>query len=383
MRALPLLTALPDPPPMPAPRHALAAFVTDQWQRRGWFAWLMLPFSLLFGLIARVRRYGYLHGWFRSTRLPMPVVVVGNVTVGGTGKTPAVIALAQALVEAGLRPGVVSRGYGVRLAHPRRVKPASCAADVGDEPLLIARATEVPVWVFPDRALCAQTMLVSHPGVNVLLLDDGLQHYKLQRDFEIVMFDGRMGGNGLLLPAGPLREPLSRPRDATLINDPHFRATPDKPDVYGMRLELDVAWQLSDPTMTRPVSAFAGQRVFAAAGIGNPERFFASLRQAGLKPATLPLPDHYDFAEDPFAAHPAAIDAEVILITEKDAVKCERSEYHDDPRIWVVATTPVIDAGLIDKIRRAVTARAPAVATPVTTGVAGPDKEHQDGQPAA
>ncbi|NYH98001.1 tetraacyldisaccharide 4'-kinase [Cupriavidus plantarum] len=368
---------------MPAPRHALAAFVTDQWQRRGWFAWLMLPFSLLFGLIARVRRYGYLHGWFRSTRLPMPVVVVGNVTVGGTGKTPAVIALAQALVEAGLRPGVVSRGYGVKLAHPRRVKPASCAADVGDEPLLIARATEVPVWVFPDRALCAQTMLVSHPGVNVLLLDDGLQHYKLQRDFEIVMFDGRMGGNGLLLPAGPLREPLSRPRDATLINDPHFRATPDKPDVYGMRLELDVAWQLSDPTMTRPVSAFAGQRVFAAAGIGNPERFFASLRQAGLKPATLPLPDHYDFAEDPFAAHPAAIDAEVILITEKDAVKCERSEYHDDPRIWVVATTPVIDAGLIDKIRRAVTARAPAVATPVTTGVAGPDKEHQDGQPAA
>ncbi|AZG12431.1 tetraacyldisaccharide 4'-kinase [Cupriavidus pauculus] len=373
---------------MPAPRHALADFVTAQWQRRGWFAWLMWPLSLLFGLVARIRRHGYQRGWFQSTRLPMPVIVVGNVTVGGTGKTPAVIALAHALSEAGLRPGVVSRGYGVTLTHPRRVKPTSRAADVGDEPLLIARATDVPVWVFPDRALCAQTMLVSHPGVNVLLLDDGLQHYRLQRDFEIVMFDARMGGNGMLLPAGPLREPLDRPRDATLINDPHFRATPDKPDVYGMRLELADAWQLADPTMARPVARFAGQRVLAAAGIGNPERFFASLRAAGLTSiATLPLPDHYDFAADPFADNDAALHADVILITEKDAVKCER---FDDPRIWVVPTTPVIDAGLIDKIRRAVLARNPAVATPVTTGqsaasgtTTGLDKEHQDGQPAA
>jgi tetraacyldisaccharide 4'-kinase len=308
--------------------------------------------------------------------------------VGGTGKTPAVIALAQALSEAGLRPGVVSRGYGVKLRHPRRVKPTSKASDVGDEPLLIARAADVPVWVFPDRALCAQTMLVSHPGVNVLLLDDGLQHYRLQRDFEIVMFDARMGGNGLLLPAGPLREPLSRPRDATLINDPNFKATPDKPDVYGMRLELEQAWQLIDPTMARPVSQFADKRVLAAAGIGNPERFFASLRRAGLSPtATMPLPDHYDFADDPFAGNDCALDADVILITEKDAVKCER---FDDPRIWVVPTTPVIDAGLIDKIRRAVMARNPSVATPVTTGhttatgaTNGLDKEHQDGQPAA
>ncbi|EKZ99241.1 tetraacyldisaccharide 4'-kinase [Cupriavidus sp. HMR-1] len=372
---------------MAAPQHTLADFVTDQWQRRSWFAWLMWPLSLLFGLIARIRRYGYQQGWFKSTRLPMPVIVVGNVTVGGTGKTPAVIALAHALTEAGLRPGVVSRGYGVKLNHPRRVKPTSKAADVGDEPLLIARAADVPVWVFPDRALCAQAMLVSHPGINVLLLDDGLQHYKLQRDFEIVMFDTRMGGNGMMLPAGPLREPLTRPRDATLINDPNFRATPDKPDVYGMRLELDEAWQLNDPTMSRDVSKFADKRVLAAAGIGHPERFFASLRQAGLSPATMPLPDHYDFVQDPFADNPAALEADVILITEKDAVKCER---FDDPRIWVVPTTPVIDAGLIDKIRRVVQARNPAIATPVTvgqstaTGMAdGLDKEHQDGQPAA
>ncbi|SPK73353.1 Tetraacyldisaccharide 4'-kinase (fragment) [Cupriavidus taiwanensis] len=267
----------------------------------------------------------------------------------------------------------------MQLKHPRRVKPTSQAGDVGDEPLLIARATDVPVWVYPDRALCAQAMLVSHPGINVLLLDDGLQHYKLQRDFEIVMFDTRMGGNGLMLPAGPLREPLSRPRDATLINDPNFRATPDRPGVYGMRLELDDAWQLADPTMARPLSAFAGRRVLAAAGIGNPERFFASLRGAGLAPRTLPLPDHYDFVVDPFVDHPDALDADVILITEKDAVKCER---FDDPRIWVVPTRPVIDAGLIDKIRRAVQAQiqpAPAAAS----AAAGRNEEHRDGQPAA
>jgi tetraacyldisaccharide 4'-kinase len=231
--------------------------------------------------------------------------------------------------------------------------------------------------VYPDRARCAQALLVSHPGINVLLLDDGLQHYKLQRDFEIVMFDTRMGGNGLMLPAGPLREPLSRPRDATLINDPNFRATPDRPGVYGMRLELDDAWQLNDPTMARPVSAFAGRRVLAAAGIGNPERFFASLRAAGLAPATLPLPDHYDFVVDPFAGHPDAQAADIILITEKDAVKCER---FDDPRIWVVSTTPVIDPGLIDNIKRAVMARVPAAAADAAAATA---KEHQDGQPAA
>lgn len=370
---------------MPAPRHVLTDFITAQWQRRGWFAWLMLPFSGLFALISGARRLAYRRGWLASTRMPMPVVVVGNVTVGGTGKTPAVIALAHALAEAGLRPGVVSRGYGVKLTHPRRVKPTARAEEVGDEPLLIARATDVPVWVFPDRALCAQAMLVSHPGVNVLLLDDGLQHYRLQRDFEIVMFDGRMGGNGWLLPAGPLREPLSRPRDATLINDPYFRATPDKPHVYGMRLELDECWQLADPTMTRPLSAFAGRKVLAAAGIGNPERFFASLRAAGLQPATMPLPDHYDFAEDPFAGDADALAADIILITEKDAVKCDRLREPLDPRIWVVSTTPVIDAGLIDNIRRVVIARCQAA--PTAPGAAGAaaslTKEREDGQPAA
>lgn len=334
----------------------LSAFVTHQWQRRGVFAWLMLPFASLFWLATALRRMAYRRGWLASVRVPVPVVIVGNVTVGGAGKTPAVIALVQGLLAAGLRPGVISRGYGVTLSHPRPVKGNSSASAVGDEPLLIARATGVPVWVFPDRVTCAQTLLAAHAGCNVLVCDDGLQHYRLQRDVEIVVFDGRLGGNGLLLPAGPLREPMHRKRDATLMNDPNFIATPDRPAVFGMRLEPDDAWQLIDPVLRKPLPAFAGLRVFAAAGIGHPERFFATVRAAGLKPDTLALPDHYAFTEDPFT-DVAAVNADVILITEKDAVKCG---HLTDPRIWVVPTNPVVDAGLIELVRNKVAARASA-----------------------
>ncbi|CAJ0681324.1 tetraacyldisaccharide 4'-kinase [Ralstonia mannitolilytica] len=339
---------------MPVAQHRLASFVTRQWQQRGWFAWAMWPLSWLFGGVSALRRLLYRMGWLRSVRLPMPVVVIGNVTVGGAGKTPAVIALASALAEAGLRPGIVSRGYGAQLKHPRPVREHSRAEDVGDEPLLIARATDLPVWVFPDRVLCAQTLLASHPGCNVIVCDDGLQHYRLRRDIEIIVFDARMGGNGFLLPAGPLREPMSRRRDATLINDPNYRATPDRPGIFGMRLELQDAYNLADAALRRPLGEFArferGQ-LLAAAGIGNPERFFASLRAAGLKPSTLPLPDHYDFADNPFAdSH-----AEVILITEKDAVKCG---HLDDPRIWVVPTTPVVDPALVEQVCQCVRALA-------------------------
>jgi tetraacyldisaccharide 4'-kinase len=339
---------------MPVAQHRFASFVTRQWQQRGWFAWVMWPLSWLFGGVSALRRLLFRTGVLRSVQLPMPVVVIGNVTVGGAGKTPAVIALASALAEAGLRPGIVSRGYGAQLKHPRPVREHSRAEDVGDEPLLIARATDLPVWVFPDRVLCAQTLLASHPGCNVIVCDDGLQHYRLRRDIEIIVFDTRMGGNGFLLPAGPLREPMTRRRDATLINDPNYRATPDRPDVFGMHLELQDTYNLADPALRRPLAQFArieGGQLLAAAGIGNPERFFASLRAAGLKPSTLPLPDHYDFANSPFTdSH-----AEVILITEKDAVKCG---HLDDPRIWVVPTTPVVDAALVEQVCQRVRALA-------------------------
>jgi tetraacyldisaccharide 4'-kinase len=353
-------------------RAKLNAFVTGQWQRRGMFAWALLPAGWLFRLIAETRRLAYRCGWLRSTRLPVPVVIVGNVTVGGAGKTPAVIALVHGLIAAGFRPAVISRGYGVKLERPRQVKSSTAAREVGDEPILIARATDVPVWVFPDRVLSAQTLLACHASCNVVVCDDGLQHYRLQRDVEIVVFDSRMGGNGFPLPAGPLREPLTRARDATLMNDPHFVATADRPTVFGMRLVPEDAWQLTDPQLTRPLSKFAGQRVFAAAGIGHPERFFATLRATGLQPKTLALPDHYDFSADPFTSNDAQ-QADAILITEKDAVKCE---HLNDPRIWVIPTTPMVDPDLIDLVCHRIAALQPQDAARDTSSAPAQGTQH-------
>ncbi|SDV49423.1 tetraacyldisaccharide 4'-kinase [Chitinasiproducens palmae] len=331
-----------------APRTGLALRVQREWQRRGLFAYSLLPAAWLFGAIAAARRCAFRHGWLTRHRLPVPVVVVGNVTVGGTGKTPTVVALSKALAAAGHRPGVVSRGYGARIDRPRLVDATADARDVGDEPLLIARLSGVPLAVSPDRVAAARLLLDAHPDVDVLICDDGLQHYRLERDVELVVFDHRLGGNGLLLPAGPLREPLGRHRDASLINDPFGAALPDWPDTFRLTLQDGAAWNLSDPSRRRPVPDFIGQDVLAAAGIGAPERFFATLRTRGLQPRTLALPDHYPFDDDPFGADPA----EAILITEKDAVKCAGMR---DARLWAVPVEARLDARLIalvvEKIR--------------------------------
>ncbi|MDE2610416.1 MAG: tetraacyldisaccharide 4'-kinase, partial [Burkholderiales bacterium] len=185
--------------------EALAVHVAAQWQARGALAWCLWPLSQVFGGVAALRRVAYARGWLASHRLPVPVVVVGNLTVGGTGKTPTVIALAAALREAGFTPGVLSRGYGARLTEPREVGEKTAAHEVGDEPLLIARRSGVPVWVCPDRVRAGRALLAAHPACDVLVCDDGLQHYALQRDVEIAVFDRRLAGNGFLLPAGPLR----------------------------------------------------------------------------------------------------------------------------------------------------------------------------------
>jgi tetraacyldisaccharide 4'-kinase len=280
-------------------------------------------------------------------------VVVGNVTVGGTGKTPTVIALVDALRSAGFTPGVVSRGYGAKVRRPTAVTPASSADAAGDEPLLIARRTGAPVWVCPDRVAATQALCSAHPEVDVIVSDDGLQHYRLARDFELVVFDHRLGGNGFLLPAGPLREPLSRHRDATLINNPYERALPPWPNTFALTLSPGDAWHLDNPALRRPLAQFAGDRVLAAAGIGAPERFFATLRAAGLTPATRALPDHYTFATNPFAD----ADVDAILITEKDAVKL--GSWHD-ARIWVVPVEAALDHRLIASVVEKVRGRSPA-----------------------
>ncbi|HEY1607672.1 MAG TPA: tetraacyldisaccharide 4'-kinase [Paraburkholderia sp.] len=322
---------------------ALARFeahLTQAWRRRGPLAWALTPLAAVFGAVTALRRAAYRNGWLKPVRVPVPIVVVGNVTVGGSGKTPTVIALVDALRLAGFTPGVVSRGYGAKVEQPTAVTASTPARLCGDEPLLIARRTGVPVWVSPDRVAAAEALIAAHPEVNVIVSDDGLQHYRLARDVELVVFDHRLGGNGFLLPAGPLREPLSRQRDATLINNPFERTLPPWPDTFALSLVPGDAWHLSDPALRRPLAQFANQRVVAAAGIGAPERFFATVRAAGLAPRTLAFPDHHAFATNPFAD----VIADAILVTEKDAVKLGA---WSDARIWVVPVDAALDHRLI------------------------------------
>ncbi|HAT31596.1 MAG TPA: tetraacyldisaccharide 4'-kinase [Janthinobacterium sp.] len=341
----------------------LEATLTRNWLRRGPLACALWPLSLLFGALSGARARLYRAGLLRSTRLPVPVVVVGNIFIGGTGKTPLTIWLAQALRQAGFTPGVISRGHGSADRLPRPVRADSSAQQVGDEPLLIARRALCPVMVGRDRAAAGRALLAAHPEVDVLIADDGLQHYALQRDVEIVLFDGRGAGNGWLLPAGPLREPRTRARDFTVVNtaqlSPALQARVAGPDGAATRMELvgEFAERLADRAERLPLAALAGRRLVAAAGIGNPGRFFSMLAAHGLRFVELPLPDHHDFLDQPFAA----VDADLILMTEKDAVKCAQIEHiKDDPRLWVVPVTARIDAALAQRIVEKCRGRSPA-----------------------
>jgi tetraacyldisaccharide 4'-kinase len=314
--------------------------------RRGPIACCMWPLSLLFGALTALRRRLYANSLLKSQRLPVPVIVVGNIFVGGTGKTPFTIWLVEALRQRGFVPGVISRGYGAQNDVPRPVTADSSPDDAGDEPVLIAARSHCPVMVGRNRVATARALLVAHPEVDLLVSDDGLQHYALQRDVEIVLCDTRGNGNGWLLPAGPLREPASRRRDFTVVNG---AARPDgiPPDAITMRLAGDVAERLIDRSQRVALNDMRSPRILAAAGIGNPSRFFATLRQAGLQFDEMPLPDHYDFSANPFASS----NAEIILITEKDAVKCAHHEaLKNDARIWVVPVTAHIDSTLAENI---------------------------------
>ncbi len=348
------------PASAPSSPPALEARLTRAWLSRGPLACALWPLSLLFRALSGVRAALYRAGVLKAGRLPVPVVVVGNIFIGGTGKTPLTIWLVQALQAAGMRPGVISRGHGSKDSAPRLVDAAATPALVGDEPLLIWQRCGCPVMVGRERAATGQALLALHPELDIILTDDGLQHYALQRDVEIILFDGRGAGNGWLLPAGPLREPVSRRRDFTVINAPQLTpallasvaapAPAAQAGTFQMTLTGDYAEQLCDRQQRRSLAALASEqagqpalRVVAAAGIGNPARFFAMLKGAGLRVQELPLPDHHDFLDRPFAA----LDADLILMTEKDAVKCAQiEELRDDPRLWVVPVTARIDAAL-------------------------------------
>lgn len=331
--------------------------LTRAWMRRGILACLLFPLSLITALVVGIRQLMYRSGYKKAVHLPVPVIVVGNIFVGGTGKTPLTILLVEALREAGRKPGVISRGYGRNADTVIEVGSTSAAEQVGDEPLLIAQRTHCPVWVGRHRVDAAKALLAAHPDVDVLVSDDGLQHYALARDIEIVLSDQRGHGNGWLLPAGPLREPVSRRRDFTIVNIGTSRhwapAGWSQEPTFAMRLESGMAQQLKDRRQQRSLDSFTSAGSIAAvAGIGSPARFFTTLRAAGLTIHECPLPDHYDFAQNPFAQ----IQADIFLITEKDAVKCALIDaINNDPRIWVVPVSARIDSlftqQIVEKLR--------------------------------
>ena len=302
------------------------------WYRVTFWHVLLVPVSWLFGLVTGFRRALFLAGWIKTEKLPVPVIVVGNITVGGSGKTPLVLWLVNMLRAAGYRPGIVSRGYGGSIKALVEVDETMRPGQVGDEPVLLLRRAACPVFVCPDRGLAARALLARHPAVDVIIADDGMQHYRLPRDIEIAVVDGERGfGNGFHLPAGPLREPLSRLASvqAVVVNGrPLAQRIP--PNTIPMRLHGDMLYRLNHPGERKPVGDFTRSAIHAIAGIGNPGRFFAHLRSLGLRPQEHSFPDHHAFS----AADLNLPGNGPILMTEKDAVKCK--PFATD-RCWVLA----------------------------------------------
>jgi tetraacyldisaccharide 4'-kinase len=298
----------------------VSRWLERQWQAFTPLAVALYPFSVLFRMIVASRRALYRSALLPIDRLPVPVIVVGNITAGGTGKTPLVLWLASFLTRNGMRPGIVSRGYGASAREPRGVTAASEPARVGDEPLLLAQRSDCPVWVGADRLAAARALLAAHPDRDVIVSDDGLQHYRLVRDVEIAVIDGARGlGNGLLLPAGPLREPVSRLRevDAVVIHGAPRRINVKK-NAVGMQLEGREFRNLLNPGHIVGPEYFQRRRTYAVAGIGHPPRFFAHLEALGIAFEARAFPDHHAYT----AADLAFANADAVVMTEKDAVKC-------------------------------------------------------------
>lgn len=310
------------------------------WASRGLVAWLLWPASLLFRGAVALRRLLYRLRLMKSEHPGVPVIVVGNLTVGGSGKTPLVVWIAEYLKKKGWTPGIVSRGYGASIAHPRAATIADDAAEVGDEPILLSRRSGCPVWVGAQRTAVCRALRAAHPDVDVLILDDGLQHYALRRDVEIAVVDARGFGNGFLLPAGPLREPRARLRkvDAVVAHGGPVQG-------YSMKLAGELLHRMTDAADRRPASAFSGERVHAVAGIGEPNRFFLHLGKLGLKVMPHPFPDHHPFQ----AGDLDFKDDAAVLMTEKDAVKLRRVARAN---WWVLPVTAEVDPAFGDWLTR-------------------------------
>ena len=296
------------------------------WYSRNLWLLLLTPLSLLFRAVVWLRRLAYRAGILSSHRLAKPVIVVGNLTIGGTGKTPLVAWLADYLRHKGLHPCIVARGYGGRArSWPQQVRPDSNPGIVGDEAVMLAGMTGCPVAVGPDRVAAARQLL-EHTDCNVVISDDGLQHYALQRDLEIAVVDGvRRFGTGFMLPAGPLREPLRRLQEVDLVVVNGLAGKGE----YPMRMLIGNAQLLGDRQQQRALAEFRGQSVHAVAGIGNPARFFQALQQYGMLIEAHAFPDHHRFQREDISFG----DGRPVLMTEKDAIKCRQFAGDNE---WVV-----------------------------------------------
>jgi tetraacyldisaccharide 4'-kinase len=338
----------------------MRAWLESEWQRLGGGALVFLPLAILYRAVTTVRRALYRSGILKAWRAPVPVIVVGNITSGGTGKTPLVVAIVAILSAQGRNPGVVSRGYG-RVppveGDPRgvvRVLPGVATPELfGDEPVLIARRTGVPVYLSPDRPAAVRALLAAHPEVDVIVSDDGLQHYALARDVELAVVDGeRLFGNGLPLPSGPMREPVSRMAevDAAVVNG-GMSDRVAAPRQFAMTLgrECFVSFSGEEADPAAFALATRGRRVAAVAGIGNPGRFFSHLERLGVFCDKYPFPDHHLYQ----ASDLRLAGADLVVMTEKDAVKCLAFA---DARLWFLRVEailpPEFDAFLRERIAR-------------------------------
>jgi tetraacyldisaccharide 4'-kinase len=338
---------------MPAPanlRARIAATLERAWQGRAALSTALVPAAWAFGAAARVRSELYQRGWRARGKLPVPVVVVGNVLVGGAGKTPTVLAVVATLRENGYRPGIVSRGYGRAGDEVALVDADASAERVGDEPLLLSRRAGVPVAVGADRAAAGHALLHAHPELDVIVSDDGLQHLALERDVEVLVFDERGSANGRLLPAGPLRERVPRALGRTqLVVYNADQPTTALPGHCARRALAGLvplgAWWSGAAPEAGSLEALHGRKLVAVAGIARPRRFFAMLRAHGLDIVEQPLGDHADFS-----ALPWPMGTSDVVLTEKDAVKLPPSR-RLNARVWVARLDfvpgPAFDAALL------------------------------------
>jgi tetraacyldisaccharide 4'-kinase len=322
----------------------LAERLEALWYRPPRLAYVLMPVALIYRGITGLRRALYRWRMLPRTRLGVPVIVIGNVTVGGTGKTPLTLWLVERLAAQGMHPGVVCKSYAAAATSPSRVQPGDDPRLKGDEATLIATRVKCSVWSGPDRVAAARAMLAHDASVDVIVCDDGLQHYALDRDCEIAVLDAMRGfGNGFALPAGPLREPRARLRTVHAVVANGTDAITDLPEevpCFRMSLQGEELRNVAEPGRVVTPGELAGKKLAAIAGIGNPRRFFDHLHGLGLTFEAHAFPDHFEYRPSDLRS----LQAEAVLMTEKDAIKCARFE---DPRLWMLPVSAAVSDALL------------------------------------